>query len=134
MLRRLLMAIVQGCYKRSALGLRKDYSFVRYMMYTRLHNSFRAISPKTGSVLSISHSTALCKVLGLEDVTITEANYPEANILCLPYDDNTFDWVLSDQVFEHIQGDPQTAIDETFRVLKPGGYMVHTTCFLLPYH
>jgi len=42
----------------------------------------------------------------------------------LPFDDESFDLVLSDQVFEHIQN-----IDETFaeiaRVTKPGGVGLH---------
>lgn len=35
---------------------------------------------------------------------------------------------------EHVEGNPQVAIDESFRVLKPGGFVVHTTCFLFPMH
>jgi 2-polyprenyl-3-methyl-5-hydroxy-6-metoxy-1,4-benzoquinol methylase len=42
--------------------------------------------------------------------------------------------VVSDQVLEHVVGDPQTAIDETLRVLRPGGIVIHTTCFMNPIH
>ena len=38
----------------------------------------------------------------------------------IPFDDNTFDIVFSDQVFEHVQDYP-TAISEIKRVLKPTG-------------
>jgi SAM-dependent methyltransferase len=38
----------------------------------------------------------------------------------IPYDDNSFDVVVSNQVFEHIQDAP-TALREIHRVLKPGG-------------
>jgi SAM-dependent methyltransferase len=125
---------VQGLYKLSTLGLKKEFPFVRHTMYNRLRDLFKAVDPKGGSVLAISHSVNLCEVIGLTDITITEANYPECSLFCLPYADNTFDWVLSDQVFEHLEGNPQEAMDEALRVLKPGGYMVHTTCFLIPYH
>ena len=134
MLRKLLVALTQGCYRLSTLGLTKRYSFVRHSMYVRLNELCRPLLPRTGAVLSISNSNLLSDVIGLENPTITEANYPAVSMLRLPYADNTFDWVVSDQVLEHIQGDPQVAIDEVLRVLKPGGYMVHTTCFLIPYH
>ena len=42
----------------------------------------------------------------------------------LPYADNTFDLVVSDQVFEHVQ-DQWKAFSEIFRVLKPGAHAVH---------
>jgi SAM-dependent methyltransferase len=70
----------------------------------------------------------------LQPTTVTEANYPDVNILNLPYPDESFDFVLSDQVYEHIEGNPQQATDECLRVLRPGGIMVHTTCFTVPYH
>lgn len=38
----------------------------------------------------------------------------------LPYDSNFFDAVVSTEVFEHIK-DVKSAIDESFRVLRPGG-------------
>ncbi len=42
----------------------------------------------------------------------------------LPYEDNTFDAVFSDQVFEHVQNYPE-AIAELHRVMKPGGVALH---------
>jgi len=43
----------------------------------------------------------------------------------LPFDDNTFDVIFSDQVFEHVQNYPET-IAELKRVIKPEGCMLHT--------
>jgi SAM-dependent methyltransferase len=134
MLRRLLTGTAQAVSNLSTLGLKKEFPFVRHAMYNRIRDLFRTVQPKTGAVLSISYSKHLCDIMGLENVRITEANYPEVSVLNLPFPDNTFDWVLSDQVFEHIEGDPQVAINESLRILKPGGIMVHTTCFLIPYH
>lgn len=42
----------------------------------------------------------------------------------LPFDDNTFDFVYSDQVFEHV-ADYSTTLAEIRRVLKPGGISLH---------
>jgi SAM-dependent methyltransferase len=42
----------------------------------------------------------------------------------IPFDDCTFDAVISDQVFEHVMDYP-TTIREVHRVLKPGGVFLH---------
>ena len=70
------------------------------------------------------------KRLGFADEQITDAAYPEHTMFDLPFEDGQFDAVVSDQVLEHLEGDPGDAIDETFRVLKPGGIALHTTCFI----
>jgi SAM-dependent methyltransferase len=134
MLRSMLAWSAQVVYQVSAIGISKEYTFSRYGMYKRLEHIGRSLEVKTGSVLSISHSRHLAGVMGITATNVVEANYPEVSILDLPYPEGSFDFVLSDQVFEHIEGNPQRAIDESLRVLKPGGVLVHTTCFLTPYH
>ena len=47
--------------------------------------------------------------------------------------DGMFDIVLCTEVLEHLP-EPQRAIDEIFRVLKPGGSLLLTTRFLFPIH
>ncbi len=42
----------------------------------------------------------------------------------IPFDDESFDFVCSNQVFEHVQ-DYQQALSEIHRVLKSGGYSLH---------
>jgi SAM-dependent methyltransferase len=44
--------------------------------------------------------------------------------LRLPYEDNTFDLVISDQVFEHVQ-DQVRIFEELYRITKPGGHGMH---------
>jgi SAM-dependent methyltransferase len=87
-----------------------------------------------GPILSISHSVHLLPILGVSCPEVTEANYPEVNITKLPYPDSSFGLVVSDQVFEHVDDLPSVAMRESLRVLKPGGWALHTTCFMTPYH
>jgi SAM-dependent methyltransferase len=44
--------------------------------------------------------------------------------LRLPYEDNTFDLITSDQVFEHVQ-DQGRVFQELLRITKPGGHGLH---------
>ena len=58
------------------------------------------------------------------DYTTTDLNSPiadvKADICDLPFDDNSFDWILCNHVLEHIPDDTK-AMQELYRVLKPGG-------------
>ncbi|MET1162684.1 MAG: class I SAM-dependent methyltransferase [Pseudoxanthomonas sp.] len=49
-----------------------------------------------------------------------------AGDLPLPFESETFDWIVSTEVLEHLH-DPQRFIPEFARVLKPGGRMLVTT-------
>lgn len=114
-------------------GLPKGHHVTRYYMYRHLSDVMKA-GEKSGKILSISHSTNLCNLFDLKKSEIIEANYPDYNILSLPFADNEFDYVVSDQVLEHVEGNPQSAIHETWRLLKPGGIAIYTTCFINPIH
>jgi SAM-dependent methyltransferase len=117
----------------SSIGLPKGDHIVRYSMYKALEAEPRA-QITTGPVLSISHSTDLCRRLSAPGVDIIEANYPDQAINALNFPDDTFTAVISDQVLEHIECDPCAAAAEVHRVLKHGGLAIHTTCFVTPYH
>jgi len=103
-------------------------------MYEALKDLFRELDRDDGICLSISHSVPLAEVLGLNKSRIVQANYPEHTILDLQFESGTFDFCISDQVFEHIEGSPFAAFAETVRVLKPGGRICHTTCFINEIH
>jgi SAM-dependent methyltransferase len=118
----------------SMLGLARGPHITRYFMYERLQSIGPKLASRGGRVLSVSHSENLADLVGLEPSEIVAANYPESSFLSLPFENESFDYVLSDQVLEHIEGNPQQAIDETYRVLRPGGIAIHTTCFINPIH
>lgn len=103
-------------------------------MYRRLSAVGASLPLKEGKVLSVSGSSGLAGVMGIRAASLTEADYPEQNMLSLKFPDDSFDFVLSDQVLEHVAGQPQKAFDECRRVLRPGGIAVHTTCFINPVH
>ena len=58
------------------------------------------------------------------DYVTTDLNSPladvKADICNLPFEDNTFDFILCNHVLEHIEDDIK-AINELYRVMKPGG-------------
>jgi SAM-dependent methyltransferase len=51
--------------------------------------------------------------------------------LRLPFPDDTFDRIIASEVLEHVSDD-QVALDEVFRVLKPGGTLAATVPAWLP--
>ena len=133
MIRQLVSAIATSAWRVSTLGMTTGDTLSRFGMYAAIDAEPRARIAQ-GPVLSVSHSTALCKRLGSPGLEIVEANYPEQKINELRFPANTFSAVVSDQVFEHIECTPSEAVAEVYRVLKPGGLAIHTTCFMLPYH
>lgn len=61
------------------------------------------------------------------DYTTTDLNSPLANVkadICnLPFEDNSYDVILCNHVLEHIPDDTK-AMQELYRVLKPGGMAI----------
>ena len=52
----------------------------------------------------------------------------------LPFESNSFDFVVADQVLEHVRRNPKSAVEELRLVLRPGGTAVVTTCLLNEVH
>jgi 2-polyprenyl-3-methyl-5-hydroxy-6-metoxy-1,4-benzoquinol methylase len=51
------------------------------------------------------------------------------DVQSLTFEDNSFDLVISQEVFEHV-AQPELGFKEIYRILKPGGYHI----FTVPYH
>lgn len=56
-----------------------------------------------------------------------------ADCLQLPIRDSSVDLVFSNALLEHVS-DPELAVREQWRILKPGGRMIATIPFLQPFH
>lgn len=135
MLATLAKTLVKGAYSLSTFGMDTGFHMVRYRMYQRIGEVMNELPQIGQKALSISGSHELCKLINKPGLQVTDADFPEHNILDLrAFADNSFDYVVSDQVFEHIEGSPQQAMDECYRVLKPGGIAIHTTCFFNEVH
>jgi SAM-dependent methyltransferase len=111
-----------------------EHGLTRFAMYRALSDRLAGRDGLRTRCLSISGSSRLAHVLGLKAARIVDAAFPEHTMLKLGFDDATFDVCVSDQVLEHIEGNPFDAVKESFRVVMPGGFVVHTTCVLNPIH
>lgn len=96
-------------------------------MYRKIAECFS--KPISGRILGISGIDNFYSLIDKQNSEITEGYYPEVDLQNLTYENNFFDYVISDQVLEHLEN-PQKAIDESFRVLKNDGIAIHTTCFI----
>lgn len=111
-----------------------DYHITRHAMYTALKNKLAAHDHAQKRCLSISGSNGLGQTLGLKASAYVAADYPDHDMSNLGFGDGEFDFCISDQVLEHVEGDPFAAVQESARVVKPGGFICHTTCFINEIH
>lgn len=68
-----------------------------------------------------------------EETEKISTDFPEVDIQNMHYEDNSFDYVVADQVLEHVRK-PWVAVEEIRRVLKPGGYAILTSCLIMHKH
>jgi SAM-dependent methyltransferase len=110
------------------------WHFTRFALYTKLLNILASHDGPNRKCLSISNSKVLVKVLGLKKTQITNTVYPELDFLKMPFEDGAFDFCVSDMVLEHVAGNPFDAVRESLRVVRPGGFIVHTTALMHAIH
>ncbi len=131
---RRLIAVAGNCLHRFlVLGCATEHTFSRFKMYEAIRSATVGHCFE-GPALSISHSTHLLPLIKAGSLPFKEANYPAVSISHLPYEAESFGLVVSDQVFEHIDDLPSNAMRESLRVVRKGGWVLHTTCFCTAYH
>jgi len=124
-----------GIRRLLTLGLPTGAHMTRYRMYHDIAQTLRAAGPRGPHVLNVARSKALCDLVPVPDAQVFDAVHPEYNLLHLhQLLADRFDYLCCDQVLEHVRGNPQQAIDESWRVVRRGGIVVHTTCVLNELH
>ncbi len=99
--------------------------------YGTIHYSRRAKKTTGIELDSLSIEVARIKYPGIE--------FHNGSLEALPFGDESFDSIIMADVFEHVR-DRQKVLNELFRVLRKGGYIIITTphkglfAFLDPYN
>lgn len=111
---------------------RSEVHLTRFSMYLQLAGALTAHDGPSKSCLAVSDSGRLAGVLGLDAAEIVNVSFPDHSLLALRFLEGSFDFCVSDQVLHHVEGNPFEAIRESLRVLRPGGFAVHTSAFINP--
>ncbi len=113
----------------------KTWWITRLAMYKELQDQLKEYDAPEKTCLAISDSADFGRnILGITQATYAVADYPEHNMLSLKFPDDAFDFCISDQVLEHVEGSPIQAFCESARIVRPGGCICHTTCFINEIH
>jgi SAM-dependent methyltransferase len=103
--------------------------WTRPVMYSKCSEMLLRLNPSELDVLEIS-AGKYWQTVGFK--SFSEANYPEFDI-CEGAMDKQYDLIIADQVFEHLLW-PYRAGRNVYSMLKPGGYFLMTTPFLIKVH
>jgi SAM-dependent methyltransferase len=122
---------------KKALGFPSEGADIfRYSMYKTLAPLMEELAASfaaPGRLLAVSGAGRLAVPFRNRGFEIVETHFPQVDWHALPFSDESFDVVISDQVLEHI-ADPFGCASEASRVLRPGGLQIHTTCLVNPIH
>ena len=92
---------------------------------------------QSGLVLDFGAGHTPKELLRPQVVYLDAVQYQWTDLVCtrgrLPFRDHTFDAVVSQAVFEHLQ-DPHQTARELHRILRPGGLIHLDTAFMQPLH
>ena len=123
----------------------KRYKFSRYAMYSDIEKFLKSRNLLVGKCLLIGDSlkgkgnskikirnTAITNMLP-RGCGIIAPTYPDVDIHDMPYKNDMFDYVIADQVLEHVRK-PWVGVEEVRRVLKPGGLTILTSALIFYIH
>lgn len=107
-----------------------DYRhWTRPVMYDECTRWLEELEPQSIDALEISAGQ---QWQTLNFRSFREANYPEFDI-CADILEDKFDLIIADQVWEHLLW-PHRATKNVYEMLRPGGYFLVTTPFLIRVH
>jgi SAM-dependent methyltransferase len=106
--------------------------WLRTVMYRECAKLLAALDPSQLDVLEISPGD---REFGSQFAfkSVSRADYPSFDICRDRLEENRFDLIIADQVFEHLLW-PYRAARNVHAMLKPGGHCLITTPFLLRVH
>ena len=104
--------------------------WTRPVMYDTCHEWLKEINYEELDVLEVSAGQFFRE---LPFRSYAEMNYPEYDICTDVHADGPFDLIIADQVFEHLLW-PYRAAKNVHGMLKPGGYFLMTTPFMIRVH
>jgi SAM-dependent methyltransferase len=112
--------------------------FIRYEMYRDIwrfvNREFHGKNYENPRMAEFGGSNTLIRAFFNHPNYEIAPNYPEVDLRNLKnYRDGTYDFVVLDQVLEHVEA-PAKALSEIHRVLKKGGWLICTTPFLIQIH
>jgi len=101
------------------------------LKYLTVHSEVLDLGAGAGIVEQMNFKGLVRKICGVDlDPRVEENPYLDegrkASANQIPYPDNSFDLVFSDNVLEHLEH-PELVFQEVFRVLKPGGVFLAKT-------
>ena len=90
--------------------------------YNRFLEVERRNKRGSGDILGVSGSISF-DFFDQSSSTFTTADYPLVTCEDTPYLDETFDYIMCNQVLEHVSK-PWLCVDEFYRILKKGGHVI----------
>ena len=132
-----MKSIVRSLVDKNTVKIKQVLDVVKYdyrhwtrpVMYARCTEMLKQLPMENMDTLEIS-AGQYWRTLNFK--SFSEANYPEFDI-CERSLDRQFDLVIADQVFEHLLW-PYRAARNVLSTLRPGGYFLMTTPFLIRVH
>jgi SAM-dependent methyltransferase len=109
----------------------QNVQWMRVVMYRECERLVRTLPFETFTVLEVSPSASHWASFGFRSYRPT--TYPEYDMCEQPLVVNEFDLVIADQVLEHVRY-PHRAVRNAHQMLKPGGWFIVSTPFLIGVH
>ena len=99
-------------------------------------NYVSALKDRVGLIHGLEFNANMIAEVRIKLQTLTNVVLDVGSILEMPYEDNTFDGVLCNQVIHHLERDKETRaftqlhrmMSEAYRVLRPKGVLIINTC------
>jgi SAM-dependent methyltransferase len=108
---------------------RPKLAFIEAATHGALKDRLAAEDSPDKTAIVIGQSASLARALGLLKTRLLILEYPEFTLENLALLNSNYDFLIADRAL-HLCDSLDDAVRETLRVLRPGGWFVHTTSIL----